>query len=136
MSVKQIQPMRIQSIKASINASTEEISQGMDSIIEAPVTDNLESCAGLVKACMENLVETVDSLDEFMNKIAEAFQNMDEDLAGSIDGIMNKIAEGSIDGIMNQIAGVSQNKDAGLAGLIEANEMYGFLWNNAYREVQ
>lgn len=124
MSVKRIQPMRIQSIKASINASTEEISQGMDSIIEAPVTDNLESCAGLVKACMENLVETVDSLDEFMNKIAEAFQNMDEDLAGSIDGIMNKIAEGS------------QNKDAGLAGLIEANEMYGFLWNNAYREVQ
>ena len=114
MSVKRIQPMRIQSIKASINASTEEISQGMDSIIEAPVTDNLESCAGLVKTCMENLVETVDSLDEFMNKIAE----------------------GSIDGIMNQIAGVSQNKDAGLAGLIEANEMYGFLWNNAYREVQ
>ena len=102
MSVKRIQPMRIQSIKASINASTEEISQGMDSIIEAPVTENLESCAGLVKACMENLVETVDSLDEFMNKIAEG----------------------------------SQNKDAGLAGLIEANEMYGFLWNNAYREVQ
>lgn len=136
MVVKRIQPMRIQSIKANINASTEEISQGMDSIIEAPVTDNLESCTGLVKACMENLVETVDSLDEFMNKIAEAFQNMDEDLAGSIDGIMNKIAEGSIDGIMNQIAGVSQNKDAGLAGLIEANEMYGFLWNNAYREVQ
>lgn len=136
MSVKRIQPMRIQSIKASINASTEEISQGMDSIIEAPVTDNLESCAGLVKTCMENLVETVDSLDEFMNKIAEAFQNMNEDLAGSIDGIMNKIAEGSIDGIMNQIAGVSQNKDAGLAGLIKANEMYGFLWNNAYREVQ
>ena len=122
MAVKRIQPMRIQSIKASINASTEEISQGMDSIIEAPVTDNLESCAGLVKACMENLVETVDSLD--MNKIAEAFQNMDEDLAGSIDGIMNKIA------------GVSQNKDAGLAGLIEANDMYDFLWNNAYREVQ
>ncbi|KXT71339.1 hypothetical protein [Streptococcus cristatus] len=84
MAIKRIQPMRIQSIKASINASTEEISQGMKSIIEAPVTDSLESCAGLAKTCMENLVETVDSLDLFMNNIAQAFQNMDTDLAGSI----------------------------------------------------
>jgi len=67
MSVKQIQPMRIQSIKASIKVSTDEISKGMSTIIDAPV------------------VETVDSLDGFMNKIAEAFKNMDTDLAGSIE---------------------------------------------------
>jgi len=85
MSVKQIQPMRIQSIKASIKVSTDEISKGMSTIIDAPVTSNLESCAGLAKTCMENLVETVDSLDGFMNKIAEAFKNMDTDLAGSIE---------------------------------------------------
>ena len=84
MSVKQIQPMRIQSIKASIKVSTDEISKGMSTIIDAPVTNSLESCAGLAKTCMENLVETVDSLDGFMNKIAEAFKNMDKDLAGSI----------------------------------------------------
>ena len=59
MSVKQIQPMRIQSIKASIKVSTDEISKGMSTIIDAPVTSNLESCAGLAKTCMENLVETV-----------------------------------------------------------------------------
>lgn len=84
MSVKRIQPMRIQSIKASIKVSTDEISKGMSTIIDAPVTNSLESCAGLAKTCMENLVETVDSLDGFMNKIAEAFKNMDKDLAGSI----------------------------------------------------
>ena len=85
MSVKQIQPMRIQSIKASIKVSTDEISKGMSTIIDAPVTSSLESCAGLAKTCMENLVETVDSLDGFMNKIAEAFKNMDTDLAESIE---------------------------------------------------
>ncbi len=35
MSVKQIQPMRIQSIKASIKVSTDEISKGMSTIIDA-----------------------------------------------------------------------------------------------------
>lgn len=84
MSVKRIQPMRIQSIKASIKVSTEEISKGMESIIESSVTSSLDSCAGLAKTCMENLVETVDSLDRFMNDIAKAFQNMDTDLAGAI----------------------------------------------------
>jgi len=73
MSVKRIQPMRIQSIKASIKVSTDEISKGMSTIIDSSVTSSLESCAGVAKTCMENLVETVDSLDGFMNKIAEAF---------------------------------------------------------------
>ena len=85
MSVKRIQPMRIQSIKASIKVSTDEISKGMSTIIDSSVTSSLESCAGVAKTCMENLVETVDSLDGFMNKVAEAFQNMDTELAGSIE---------------------------------------------------
>lgn len=85
MPVKQIQPMRIQSIKASIKVSTDEISKGMSTVIDAPVTSSLESCATLAKTCMENLVETVDSLDGFMDKIAEAFQNMDTDLASSLE---------------------------------------------------
>ncbi|CEL89365.1 hypothetical protein [Streptococcus sanguinis] len=84
MPIKRIQPWRIQSIKASINASTEEISKGMSSIIEAPVTNSLESCANSAKTCMENLVETVDSLDLFLDNVAQAFQDVDEKMAKSI----------------------------------------------------
>ena len=45
MVVKRIQPMRIQSIKASIKVSTDEISKGMSTIIDSSVTSSLESCA-------------------------------------------------------------------------------------------
>ena len=49
MVVKRIQPMRIQSIKASIKVSTDEISKGMSTIIDSSVTSSLESCAGVAK---------------------------------------------------------------------------------------
>lgn len=56
--MKRINPERIKSIKASMNASTDEMSDGVKSLIEAPVTGNFEECVKLTKKSMGNLVKT------------------------------------------------------------------------------
>ena len=88
--MKRINPERIKSIKASMNASTDEMSDGVKSLIEAPVTGNFEECVKLTKKSMGNLVKTVDSLDAYLNSVADAFAKTDASLAASIDGGQEK----------------------------------------------
>jgi len=84
--MKRINPERIKSIKVSMNSSTDEMSDGVKSLIEAPVTGNFEECVKLTKKSMGNLVKTVDSLDAYLNSVADAFAKTDASLAASIDG--------------------------------------------------
>lgn len=84
--MKRINPERIKSIKVSMNSSTNEMSDGVKSLIEAPVTGNFEECVKLTKKSMGNLVKTVDSLDAYLNSVADAFAKTDASLAASIDG--------------------------------------------------
>jgi len=81
--MKRINPDRIKSIKANMNASADEMSDGVKSLLEAPVTGNFEECVKLTKKSMGNLVKTVDS---YLNSVADAFAKTDASLAASIDG--------------------------------------------------
>ncbi len=84
--MKRIDPERIKSIKASINASTNEIPDDIRSLIDAPVTGNFEDCVKRTKATMESLVTTVDSLDQYLDSVADAFAATEAALAAAIDG--------------------------------------------------
>ena len=84
--MKRIDPERIKSIKASINASTNEIPDDIRSLIDAPVTGNFEDCVKRTKATMESLVTTVDSLDQYLDSVADAFAATEAALAATIDG--------------------------------------------------
>ena len=84
--MKRIDPERIKSIKASINASSNEIPDDIRSLIDAPVTGNFEDCVKRTKATMESLVTTVDSLDQYLDSVADAFAATEAALAAAIDG--------------------------------------------------
>ena len=84
--MKRIDPERIKSIKASINASTNEIPDDIRSLIDAPVTGNFEDCVKRTKATMESLVTTVDSLDQYLDSVADAFAATEAALVAAIDG--------------------------------------------------
>ena len=84
--MKRIDPERIKSIKASINASTNEIPDDIRSLIDAPVTGNFEDCVKRTKATMESLVTTVDSLDQYLDSVADAFAATEAALAAAING--------------------------------------------------
>ena len=84
--MKRIDPERIKSIKASINASTNEIPDDIRSLIDAPVTGNFEDCVKRTKTTMESLVTTVDSLDQYLDSVADAFAATEAALAAAIDG--------------------------------------------------
>ena len=84
--MKRIDPERIKSIKASINASSNEIPDDIRSLIDAPVTGNFEDCVKRTKATMESLVTTVDSLDQYLDSVAEAFAATEASLVAAIDG--------------------------------------------------
>ena len=84
--MKRIDPERIKSIKASINASTNEIPDDIRSLIDAPVTGNFEDCVKRTKTTMESLVTTVDSLDQYLDSVADAFAATEAALVAAIDG--------------------------------------------------
>lgn len=84
--MKRIDPERIKSIKASINASTNEIPADIRSLIDAPVTGNFEDCVKRTKTTMESLVTTVDSLDQYLDSVADAFAATEAALVAAIDG--------------------------------------------------
>ena len=84
--MKRIDPERIKSIKANIDASSDEIPDDIRSLIDAPVTGNFEDCVKRTKATMESLVTTVDSLDQYLNSVADAFAATDTALAAAING--------------------------------------------------
>lgn len=84
--MKRIDPERIKSIKASINASTNEIPDDIRSLIDAPVTGNFEDCVKRTKTTMESLVTTVDSLDQYLDSVADAFVATEAALVAAIDG--------------------------------------------------
>ena len=84
--MKRIDPERIKSIKASINASTNEIPDDIRSLIDAPVTGNFEDCVKRTKTTMESLVTTVDSLDQYLDSVAAAFAATEAALVAAIDG--------------------------------------------------
>lgn len=75
--MKRIDPDRIKSMKTSMDASSDEISDDIRSLIDAPVTGNFEACVQRAKKAMESLVVTVDSLDEYLNSVADAFAKAD-----------------------------------------------------------
>lgn len=89
--MKRIDPERIKSIKASIDASTDEISDDVRSLIDAPVTGNFEDCIKRTKTAMDSLVTTVDSLDQYLNSVADAFEATDAGLAAVIDGSLYSV---------------------------------------------
>ena len=74
--MKRINPDRIKSIKANMNASADEMSDGVKSLLEAPVTGNFEECVKLTKK----------SMGAYLNSVADAFAKTDASLAASIDG--------------------------------------------------
>ena len=84
--MKRIDPERIKSIKASINASTNEIPDDIRSLIDAPVTGNFEDCVKRTKTTLESLVTTVDSLDQYLDSVADAFAATEAALVAAIDG--------------------------------------------------
>lgn len=86
--MKRIDPERIKSIKASINASTNEIPDDIRSLIDAPVTGNFEDCVKRTKTTMESLVTTVDSLDQYLDSVADAFAATEAALVAAIDGVI------------------------------------------------
>lgn len=83
---KRINPAKITNITASFNASESAIPDNVQNdMLDAPARENFETATNLVKTAMTNLTTTVQSLDQYLNAVALAFQNADETIAASIN---------------------------------------------------
>ncbi|KXT85732.1 hypothetical protein STRDD11_00224 [Streptococcus sp. DD11] len=59
-------------------------------MIEAPVTANFQAATEKVKSSMESLTETVQSLDVYLNSVADTFVEMDNAIAAGIAQRLNR----------------------------------------------
>ena len=83
---KRISAQTIKGVEASFNAYTDTIPKNMeDSLIKAPVTANFQAATEKVKSSMEALTETVQSLDVYLNSVADTFIEMDTAIATGIE---------------------------------------------------
>ena len=83
---KRINPAKITNITASFNASESAIPDNVQNdMLDAPARENFETATNLVKTAMTNLTTTVQSLDQYLDAVAHAFQNTDETIAATIN---------------------------------------------------
>ena len=88
---KRISAQTIKGVEASFNAFTDTIPTNTEnSLIEAPVTANFQAATEKVKSSMESLTETVQSLDVYLNSVADTFVEMDSDIATGIGERLNQ----------------------------------------------
>ena len=87
---KRISAQTIKGVEASFKAYTDTIPKSMeDSLIKAPVTANFQAATEKVKSSMEALTETVQSLDVYLNSVADTFIEMDTAIATGIEADLN-----------------------------------------------
>lgn len=91
---KLIKASTIKGVQASFKSFTDTLPKKNETaLIEAPVTSNFEIATKKVKSSMESLTETVQSLDVYLNGVADTFVSMD--LAIS-NGINNGVSHPSV----------------------------------------
>lgn len=87
---KRISAQTIKGVEASFKAYTDTIPTSTEnSLIEAPVTANFQAATEKVKSSMESLTETVQSLDVYLNSVADTFVEMDTAIATGVEESLN-----------------------------------------------
>ena len=93
---KLIKPSKIKGVQASFQAFLDTLPKKNErNLIEAPVTANFETATQKVIAAMQSLEETVQSLDIYLNSVADTFVDMDESIASGINSSINQSVGGS-----------------------------------------
>lgn len=88
---KRISEKTIKGIKASFKAFTDTLPTGTEnSLIEAPVTASFQAATEKVKSSMESLTETVQSLDVYLDSVADTFVEMDLAIATGVEQGLNR----------------------------------------------
>lgn len=84
MAKKDISPTRLTSVRTSFNAMELALVNSAGSFIKSDVTDTIDNGTTNIKNMTTGLIDTVDSLDAYLNAVAEAFSKTDKDLATNI----------------------------------------------------
>jgi hypothetical protein len=91
---KRISEEKIRGVEASFKAFTDTLPTSTENgLIEAPVTTNFQTATEKVKSSMESLTETVQSLDVYLNSVADTFVEMDLAIATGIEQGLNRESE-------------------------------------------
>lgn len=86
MAQKIIETETIEGLKVRYNALTHYMKEDTDSLIRSSASEVFRDTTASALQVTENLTETVEALDEFLNSVAREFRAMDDKIARVIDG--------------------------------------------------
>ena len=84
MSRKEINPEKLTSCKASMQEMTKRFNGEVSGLIQSSATEQMQDAEDALNKMSSNLVDTVDSLDVYLNQVARYFLQMDNDIAKGI----------------------------------------------------
>lgn len=84
MGQKDISPTRLTSARTSFKAMEAALINSAGSFIVSDITGTIDEGTASIKEMTASLVDTVDSLDGYLNAVALAFSKTDQDLATNI----------------------------------------------------
>ncbi|MBP2623896.1 hypothetical protein [Streptococcus oricebi] len=84
MSRKRITPEKMKGVKASFKAVGENLKDNASDLIDSSATESFSTATKEAKELSQTLESTVDSLDQFLNSMADEIQTMDAELARNI----------------------------------------------------
>ena len=84
MSRKEINPEKLTSCKASMQEMTKRFNGEVSGLIQSSATEQMQDAEDALNKISSNLVDTVDSLDVYLNQVARYFLQMDNDIAKGI----------------------------------------------------
>lgn len=85
MGQKDISPTRLTSARTSFKAMEATLINSANFFIVLGITSTIDEGTTNIKAMTASLVDTVDSLDGYLNAVALAFSKTDQDLATNIN---------------------------------------------------
>ena len=91
--MKRIDASHMKSVQAKFDLAQEELNKSASDLIESDATKAFQAATTAVKGVTSSLMDTVSSLDTYLDEVANAFAGADTSIKNAIEGSVYEFKE-------------------------------------------